>query len=114
MEPKRANAEYFGFMLDTAEKYEAPEILMAVLPCMFSYSYIFRHIAQHHDISKSRYREFIMGYASEDYYKSCLRWYEFAREKCAGIEGERLERLKDIFRKSSLYEKDFWDMAFEA
>ena len=113
MEPKKANAEYFGFMLDMAEKYEAPEILMAVLPCMFSYAYIFRHVAENCDIGGSRYRGFILGYASEDYYKSCLRWYEFAEEKCRDIEGERLERLKGIFRRSSEYEKAFWDMAFE-
>ncbi len=39
-EVKKENKEYIDFMMKIAEECEVPEILMATLPCMFSYCYI--------------------------------------------------------------------------
>ena len=111
-EPKKANREYFGFMLDIAEKYDAPEILMAVLPCMFSYAYIFR-VIEKDSVKGGKYSEFIAGYTSQHYYDECVTWARFAEEKCRGFDDERKARLSEIFRQSSEFELAFWDMAWE-
>ena len=39
MEKKPACRDYTEFLLETAEKEEIPEILMAVMPCMLGYCY---------------------------------------------------------------------------
>lgn len=112
MEPKAANRAYYEFMLDVAEKYGEPEILMAVLPCMFSYAYIFRAI-EDKSACGNKYAGFISGYTSEKYYEECVTWAEFADRKCRDLDEARRERLIEIFRRSSEFEMDFWDMAWE-
>ena len=40
--PLPENQQYIDFLLETAEQGDDKEMLMAVLPCMMSYSYIFQ------------------------------------------------------------------------
>lgn len=103
---------YIDFMLAVAERGNINEILMCVLPCMLSYSYIFRGIAADPVTKGSRYLDFIQDYADEKYHKDCLSWTDFADEKCALASSAEKENLKSIFEKASLFELDFWKMAY--
>ena len=78
MEPLSENVQYIQFLLDTAEKGSLYEMLMAVLPCMLSYSYIFRKIAAMPETVPSRYYDLIQDYAEDAYYESCRDMCEFA------------------------------------
>ena len=111
---KPANRAYCDFMLQTAETEGVAGILMAVLPCMFSYAWIFQKIAaQYPESRESRYWPFIEGYISGEYEDDCRTWAAFAEERLQQLDEVELARMTDIFRQSSLYEADFWDMAFE-
>ena len=88
------------------------EILMAVLPCMLSYSYIFRKLASVPTSRESRYWDFIKDYADEQYAESCKEWSAFAGYKCAGLSEANKKYLADIFEKASLLELAFWKMAY--
>lgn len=44
--PLPENQQYIDFLLETAEQGDDKEMLMAVLPCMMSYSYIFQKLAK--------------------------------------------------------------------
>ncbi|MDE5746706.1 MAG: transcriptional regulator, partial [Acetatifactor sp.] len=46
MAPLPENQSYIDFLLENAEHGKTCEILMAVLPCMLSYSYMFRKLAK--------------------------------------------------------------------
>lgn len=111
--PLPENQEYIDYMLEIAETGSVSEMLMAVLPCMLSYSYIFRKIAAKPDTEKSRYWDFIQDYAAECYADDCTLWSAFADEKCASLAGQEQERLAGIFEKASLLELDFWNMAYK-
>lgn len=104
------NKRYVDFMLGIAERGNIPEILMAVLPCMLSYSYIFRKIAP--NSMRSKYYDFISDYAEEEYARSCKQWCDFADEKCNGLNEQEQSNLFNIFQTASYLELDFWKMAY--
>jgi len=112
MEPLPENQRYIDFLLGIAERGNIPEILMAVLPCMLSYSYIFRKIAKLPGAADSQYFDFIEDYAEEEYFESCKSWCDFADQKCKGLTAKEEERLSGIFEEASLLELKFWEMAY--
>ena len=68
--PLPENQNYIDFMFEIASHGKNEEILMAVLPCMLSYSYIFRKLAAVPTSRQSRYWDFIKDYADEQYAES--------------------------------------------
>jgi len=112
MNPLPENLSYVDFMLDIVEKGDIREILMAVLPCMLSYDYVFGKVAAEPETANSKYRDIIQDYANEQYSDSCVKWCAFADEKCSSLSAEDRERFKSIFRKGSLMELDFWEMVY--
>lgn len=107
------NKAYTDFMFEVAERGDNREIMMTILPCMLSYCYIFRKmVKEQQGIEKTKYADFIFDYASDGYLKRCEEWSIFADNLCKDTEMEQAERLKEIFRTASLYELDFWKMAY--
>ena len=113
MSATETNKNYTDYMLQVAETSEIPEILMAVLPCMIGYCYVFTEIVKNYaDIKKSPYWELIEDYANDEYIQSCEFWAHYADSKCERLPAERKEKLKQIFRQASLHELYFWEMVF--
>ena len=110
--PLPENQRYIDFLLETAERGDEKEMLMAVLPCMMSYSYIFRRLAEDPKSKESRYWDFIEDYADERYAESCREWSQFTDGKCEVLPDTEKEKLSDIFKKASLLELDFWKMPY--
>lgn len=109
------NKAYTEFMLEVAKNCEAPEILMAVLPCMISYYHIGVWIVENTpNVENGRYYDMISDYSSDYYRESCEKWTAFANKKCEGLSEARKLKLLDIFRKSSEHETNFWDMSYRA
>lgn len=112
-EMKKENKGYTEFMLSIGLKEEIPEILMATLPCMFSYNFIAEEIMKGNpEIQSTKYWDFIKDYSSESYKECCMKWEAYADELCAGIEESRKERLVEIFKEASIHEMNFWDMSY--
>lgn len=109
--PLPETKRYVDFMFDAAEHGKVQHILMAVLPCMLSYSYIFQKIEK--AAAPSFYSPFILEYANGEYAKSCKKWCEFAQEKCGGFNPAEKEKLASIFETASYMELDFWKMAYK-
>ncbi len=112
IEPLLECQYYIDFMLKIAENGNVCEILMAVLPCMLSYGYIFRKIAAMPNTDKSRYFDFIQDYSEDKYIESEEGWIDFANQKCEVLEIEEQEKLSRIFMQASLLELDFWEMVY--
>lgn len=112
IEPLPENQSYIDFMLGIAAQGNICEILMAILPCMLSYSYIFRKIAGEAKRADSRYLDFICDYAETHYAESCRQWCDFADAKCAVLSTKEQDNLSLIFKKASFLELDFWKMAY--
>ena len=113
IDPLPENQKYIDFLLEIAERGNDKEILMAVLPCMISYSYIFRKLAKEPESRTSRYWDFIEDYADDFYAESCEEWLQFANKKCKGISDAEKEKLSNIFQTASILELDFWKMPYK-
>lgn len=89
-EVKKENKEYIDFMMKIAEKQQVPEILMATLPCMFSYCYIGKEIKKNNpNIESTKYWDFIQDYASDLYAQSCIEWGNYAEELCKDFDTDK-------------------------
>ncbi|EES50071.1 TenA family protein [Clostridium botulinum] len=112
-EVKKENKEYIDFMMKIAEECEVPEILMATLPCMFSYCYIGKELIKNTpNIESTKYWDFIRDYASDSYVQSCIEWGTYAEELCKDFDTDRKSKLIKIFRQASICEMKFWDMSY--
>ncbi|MEG1481987.1 thiaminase II [Clostridium sp.] len=109
------NTSYTSYMLGQALTGDIYDIIAAVLPCTWSYSYIGRKLLDKYKnkLENNFYKDWIEMYACEEYDKFTELWINYTNEKCKDLSKEKKEKLKDIFIKSSIYEMQFWDMAYE-
>ena len=110
--PEPETRDYIDFLLTIARGGETREILMAALPCMLSYSYIFKKVAGTPGVEGSPYLDFIRDYADDPYAQSCQWCCDFADEKCAALAPGEEELLCRLFTQDSLQELAFWNMAY--
>ena len=104
--PLPENQNYIDFMFEIASHGKNEEILMAVLPCMLSYSYIFRKLAAVPTSRQSRYWDFIKDYADEQYAESCKEFLIGKYMDLAQADEEREEREHEIYLEYPEYYED--------
>ena len=107
------NRAYVDCMINAAKNGEGEaECIMACLPCMLSYSWIFQKLLKEHPaVQDAPYGALVADYAGRDYEEACRDWTAFAEKTCEGLSPERLARCREIFHACSVYELDFWAMA---
>ena len=107
------NRAYVDYMIDTARNSEgAAECMMACLPCMLSYGWIFGEMLKNvPGVQNTPYARFVNDYAGERYESICKDWEAFTEKVCASIPPEREAHCLEIFRTCSEHERHFWEMA---
>lgn len=107
-----ACAAYTSFLIDTARNEDIPEILMAVMPCMLGYYFVFHKLLERYPgVLDTYYGPLVKDYTS-DYYKDCCDyWTTYCNEVCEGLDDARKEKLDKIFQEASRHELYFWQMA---
>ena len=107
------NAAYTQRMIQAAQDGNgAPECMMACLPCMVSYAWLFqRLLKQAPQVRETLYWPLVRDYASESYQAACDRWMDFTEQVCTGLSPERLENCRAIFYDCSVHELHFWQMS---
>ena len=106
------NKAYTDCMLEAAKNGSMAECLMACLPCMISYHWIFRKLLERSpDVRNTHYWPFVRDYASEDYRLSFQKWAAYTDQLCAAISSEQKETCMHIFRDCSAHELHFWEMS---
>lgn len=112
MQKLPACRNYTQFLLDTAKDGDIPEILMAVMPCMLGYYYVFKSVLDKYPGVKDGYfAPLVADYTSEFYKECCEYWTEYCNEVCKDADGEKKKRLSKIFEQASAHELYFWQMA---
>ena len=109
---KRQCKEYCAFLHEVGETGTQAEIIMAMLPCMLGYRYVFERLVERYpSVLESDFGPVVQDYVNTGYKDYCDYWYGITNEKCAGLDDETRTHLKDIFRKASQHELWFWQMA---
>ena len=95
-----------GDLLDT---------MVSVLPCAWSYYYIGKKLKETYkeNLEDNFYKSWIESYSCEGYEQVARTSIEFVNTLSENIDENKKEKLKDIFTKASIYEMEFWDMAYE-
>ena len=106
------NQAYVDTMIDAARQGEgAAECLMACLPCMLSYIWIFEKLVEAHPGAvDTKYGALVREYVSKEYGDVCRQWAVFANDICEGLDEARKARCRQIFRACSQHEYSFWRM----
>ena len=112
IKPEPENKNYIDFMMAYAAKGNQPEILMATMPCLLSYIYIFKIVAKEDIIYGSPFEEFVSEYLGERIDKVSKQWCDFVDEKCDNLPKQEKVKLMEIFREGSRLELEFWRMAY--
>ena len=104
---------YLDCMIDAARNGEGEaECLMACLPCMLSYGWIFQKLLEEKpSVQDTLYGALVVDYADKGYEAACRDWAAFAEKVCEGLSDERLARCREIFHACSEHELNFWAMA---
>lgn len=107
------NRAYVDYMLNAAKNADdAVDCMMACLPCMLSYGWIFGEMLKNVPaVQNTPYARFVNDYAGERYESICKAWEAFTEKVCAGVSPEREAHCLEIFRTCSEHEHHFWEMA---
>ena len=110
IEKKEACRNYTKFLIDTAERGSLEEILMAVMPCMTGYEYVFRKTLERHpEVLDTYYGPLVRDYTSPFYSECCRTWEAYCDKVCADYPDRK--RLMEVFREAARHELMFWKMA---
>lgn len=111
----QVTSSYVSYMQGQAFTGGLKEITAAVLPCTWSYSFIGLYIKEHYKefYDNNFYKAWIDVYGSDDYTDFTQMWLDYTNELFKDLTKEQEDKLIEIFRMSSIYEMQFWDMAFE-
>jgi len=107
------NRAYVDCMINAAKNGEGEaECIMACLPCMLSYGWIFQKMLDRSPaVRDTLYGPLAQDYAGPGYDAACRAWAERAEAACTGLSPERAARCRAIFRACSEHELNFWAMA---
>lgn len=111
IEKMPACKEYTDFLMYYAVQEDVPEILMALMPCMFGYYDVFQLLKKKYpQVVNSYYGKLVEDYTSIEYKESCDYWMEFVNELCENLDSKRKKKLREIYMESSKQELYFWEM----
>jgi len=112
---KLENENYTNFMKSIALTGDIQDLIIAVLPCAWSYYYIAKEMKEIYkdNLENNYYAAWIDSYSCEEYRMCVKENIDLANELCKNIDDNKKEKLKDIFIKGSLYEMEFWQMAYK-
>ena len=111
--PRSANKAYTDFMIWATQKgTTGAECMMAGLPCMISYAWLFHKMVEDDPtILQGPYGELIQDYVAPSSDAICVEWVDFANQLCTNLTPQQKQDCMAIFRQSSLYELKFWQMS---
>lgn len=112
---KLENENYTNFMKSVALTGDIQDLIIAVLPCAWSYYYIAKEMKEIYkdNLENNYYAAWIESYSCEEYRMCAKENIDLANELCKNIDDNKKEKLKEIFIKGSLYEMEFWQMAYK-
>lgn len=103
---------YTDFLLRTATTGDFPELMGALLPCIWGYGEVGKRLASRGMPKDDRLRRWIEMYASEEFQQLGAWCRNATDEVCEGLSSSAAKRVEEAFVTSSRYELAFWHMAW--
>ena len=104
---------YTDFLVRTAATGSFPELVGALLPCMWGFSDVGLALKRGGQSADSRYQAWIDMYASPEF-AALAKWCRELLDRVgAGLPPSELRAVEDAFVTSCRYEYLFWEMAWK-
>ena len=103
---------YTDFLVRTAATGSFPELVGALLPCMWGFSEVGQRLAAQGRPSDPRYAAWVDMYAAPEFSELAAWCRDLLDSIADGLPGNALARIEDAFVTSSRYEYLFWEMAW--
>ena len=103
---------YTDFLVRTAATGSFPELVGALLPCMWGFSEVGRRLAAQGGPADPRYAAWIDMYASSEFAELAAWCRDLLDGITDGLPERELSRVEEAFVTSSRYEYLFWEMAW--
>ncbi len=110
---KRENKAYTNYVMKVGLKKSNLELFTALSPCVIGYGEIGCNLKKNKKWKKSKYSSWIKMYSSKEY-------QNVAKENIAYLDylykvnkNKNINSLIEIFKKASLLEANFWQMAYK-
>ncbi|MGI6077739.1 MAG: thiaminase II, partial [Fastidiosipilaceae bacterium] len=112
-----ANSTYTSYMLNVAQIYGLPELIVSILSCAWTYEMIADTLLERYPDAADHefYGQWIRTYTGKDFKNTNVQIIAMTEELCADAfkNPAHLERLTDVFVKCCRLEMGFWDMAWD-
>jgi thiaminase/transcriptional activator TenA len=110
--PTATTRAYTDFLLRTAALGDFAELVAALLPCMWGYSWLGKRLAECEPPADRRLARWIEMYASDEF-AQLAEWCREVTDAVAADAGTDVRaRMLEAFLTSSRYELAFWEMAW--
>ena len=103
---------YTDFLLRLAATADYPELIAALLPCMWGYSDLGQRLAARGRPAEERYARWIDMYASPEFAQLAAWCCDLLDRVCLGASPDLLARVEEAFVTSVRYEHAFWEMSW--
>lgn len=112
--PSPITLAYSHYMLHIAQNGTLPELVSALLPCMWSYWEIGKELSQKPGaLDHELYGEWIKMYSSKEFGELAQWCIELFDDLTTGKPEYELTKLEEIFLNTTRFEYMFWDMAYK-
>lgn len=105
---------YVDYLLRVAATGDFAELVGALLPCMWGYSWLGQELARLPTPADERYARWIAMYASPEF-GALAEWCRGLLDRiCDGLPSAAMQRVEDAFLTSSRYELAFWEASYRS
>ncbi len=108
-----ATRAYTDFLLRTATLGDFPELVAALLPCMWAFSEIGQDLAKKPQPADRRYAKWIEMYSSREFAALAAWCRDLLDRVAAGLPEREMQKLEAAFLASSRHELRFWEAAWK-
>lgn len=110
--PSATMTSYTSYMISQAQLGSVENAVTAVLACAWSYNWIGKQLAKWPGaLDHELYGNWVKMYSSDGFAKIAEDCINLINEIAEGKPEHELQKLEDIFIRTSYYEYMFWDMA---
>jgi len=111
--PGATTRAYTDFLLRTAALGDFSELVAALTPCMWGYSWLGQELAAAGRPANELYARWIDAYADDEFARLAGWCRQICDEAAAGLGEAGRSAMQDAFLESSRHELSFWDASWQ-